>query len=106
LRGHKVIYVAINVLGNLVPEDLAAFLDLVGQSGSALVFKSRGLPADDEADSRARPVIGFDHNYPRLLARYGLDTSRIQCETMTIYSGSSLSRVEADQEGSAHVDPC
>lgn len=68
---HNTIFVAMNVLGNLVEEDLLAFLTLIEQRGAALIFSARELALDTNIAVLDKKVA-FAYNYRNLAADLGL----------------------------------
>lgn len=67
------LFVAANVFGNIVPDDMTAFFDRLNVKGTALAFAAGGLPIEADSDFELRPSgITFDHNIFRLIKRSGL----------------------------------
>ena len=66
------IFLAVNVLGNIVPSDLDLFLARLAENRTALVMMSRGLDASLPDFYQPRPKIGYNHNFLRLLERHNL----------------------------------
>jgi hypothetical protein len=68
--GEKTLFVAANVLGNVVPEDLNLFLSRVKASGSSLAFIAGGPhPCVEEAFVAGK--VRYDHNFFRLIREHG-----------------------------------
>ncbi|MBE7495999.1 MAG: hypothetical protein HS117_13735 [Verrucomicrobiaceae bacterium] len=68
--GEKTLFVAANVLGNIVPEDLNLFLSRVKASGSSLAFIAGG-PHPSIEEAYVADKIRYDHNYFRLIREHG-----------------------------------
>jgi hypothetical protein len=68
---NRTLYVAANVLGNVIPEDLHLFFSRLKESESAVAFIAGGTHPDAE-EMFTPDKIRYDHNYFRLARKFGL----------------------------------
>lgn len=68
---HTTVFLAMNVLGNIVQDELMAFLAKLEMRSTALVFSARDVPLDSKVDVVDKGM-GFAYNYRELARQSGL----------------------------------
>ena len=66
------VFLAIDVLGNIVPSDLGTFLSSIARCSCAVVFCAGVLPLESTEEFILRPGLGYNHNFGLLIRRHDL----------------------------------